>query len=105
MFVSLEGIILQGSLGCESGILGEKRGEKTPSGYGLESLKKNPWLPFQGGPGAFEGVGNEELPHHPRILVSEQFSGWVVSFWFLLITGIAVGLAKTTAHNVEARGW
>ena len=82
MFVCLEGIILQGSLGCESGILGEKRGEKIPSGYGLESLKKNPWLPFQGGPGAFEGVGNEELPHHPRILVSEQFSGWVVFFWF-----------------------
>ena len=62
-------------------------------------------LPFQGGPGAFEGVGNEELPHHPRILVSEQFSGWVVFFWFLLITDIAVGLLKTTAHDAEARGW
>lgn len=57
MFVCLEGTVLQGSLGCESGILGEKRGDKTPSRYGLESLKKNLWLPFQGRPGAFEGWG------------------------------------------------
>lgn len=98
----LEGIILQGSFGCESGILGEKRGEKTPSGYVLESLKKNPWPPFQGGPGAFEGW-EMKLAHHPRIPSSEQFSGWIVLFWLLLITGIAMGLPKTTAHNEEAR--
>lgn len=55
-------------------------GDKTPSGYGLESLKKN-LCAFQGRPGAFEGWGmKNSTPSSDS--VSEQLSGWIALFWF-----------------------